>query len=116
MEEIEKITTEITEDICDIEIDFYCRKLAVGTSTGKIYIYENINGTNTKVSEIAAHIGPIFKLSWSHPSFGPILASCGFDKKVNLFQEINNNYYDLLLEFNEHNNYVICVFFYNTYY
>ena len=51
MEEIEKITTEITEDICDIETDFYCRKLAIGTSTGKIYIYDNISGAYTKVSE-----------------------------------------------------------------
>ena len=104
MEEIEKITTEIIEDICDIETDFYCRKLAVGTSTGKIYIYDNINGTITKVSEISAHIGPIFKLSWSHPSFGPILASCGFDKKVNLFKIESNYKLEKLYEYQMHDN------------
>ena len=103
MEEIEKITTEISEDICDIETDFYCRKLAVGTSLGKIYIFENINGTPTKASEIIAHIGPIYKLSWSHPSFGPILASCGFDKKVNLFK-IENSKLEKLYEYEMHDN------------
>ena len=103
MEEIEKITTEISEDICDIETDFYCRKLAVGTSLGKIYIFENINGTPTKASEIMAHIGPIYKLSWSHPSFGPILASCGFDKKVNLFK-IENSKLEKLYEYEMHDN------------
>ena len=91
MEEIETIKTEITEDICDIETDFYCRKIAVGSSLGKIYLFENLNGTTSKISEIQAHIGPIYKLSWSHPSFGPILASCGLDKKVNLFN-LNQNY------------------------
>ena len=104
MEEIEKIVTEVTEDICDIETDFYCRKLAVGTSTGKIYIYDNVNGTYSKVSEISAHIGPIFNLSWSHPTFGPILATCGFDKKINLFQIDQNNKLVKLYEHNKHNN------------
>ena len=104
MEEIEKIITEISEDIYDIEVDFYCRKLAAGTSLGKIYIFENINGTNTKTSEISAHIGPIYKLSWSHPSFGPILASCGFDKKVNLFKIEQNNKFEQLYEYDMHDN------------
>ena len=104
MEEIDKITTEISEDIYDIETDFYCRKLAVGSSLGKIYIFEKINGTTSKTSEITAHVGPIYKLSWSHPSFGPILASCGFDKKVNLFKIENNNKLEKLYEYDMHDN------------
>ena len=103
MEEIEKITTDISEDICAIETDFYCRKLAVGTSLGKIYIFENINGATSKTSEIIAHVGPIYKLSWSHPSFGPILASCGFDKKVILFK-IENYKLEKLYEYDMHDN------------
>ena len=104
MEEIEKISTEIPEDICDIETDFYCRKLAVGASSGKIYIFENINGTTSKTSEIIAHFGPIYKLSWSHPSFGPILASCGFDKKVILFKIEQNNKFEKIYENEMHDN------------
>ena len=104
MEEFEKITTEISEDICSIETDFYCRKLAVGTAVGKIYIFENTNGTTTKTSEITAHIGPIYKLSWSHPNFGPILASCGFDKKVNLFKIEQNSQLEKLYEYDMHDN------------
>ena len=104
MEEIEKIATEIPEDICDIEIDFYGRKLAVGSSTGKIYIFENLNGNYSKVSEISAHIEPIFKLSWSHPSFGPILASCGFDKKVNLYKIDPQYKLEKIYEHDKHNN------------
>ena len=103
MEEIEKIETEIPEDICTMEIDYYGRKLAVGDITGKIYIFENVNNSMTKITEIASHTGPIYKLSWSHPSFGPLLASGGFDKKVNLYK-IENNRLEEIYSHSEHNN------------
>jgi protein transport protein SEC13 len=104
MEEIEKITTEITEGICDIEVDFYCRKIAVGTESGKIYIFENTNGSMDKILEMQVHNGPIFKLAWSHPSFGPILATCGFDKKVNIFNIIQNYKLEKIYEHEMHDN------------
>jgi len=104
MEEIEKITTEIIEDICDIETDFYCRKLAVGSYSGKIYLFEKLNETTSKTDEIEAHNGPIYKLTWSHPSFGPLLASCGYDKKVNIFNFNINNKFEKLYEHEMHDN------------
>jgi WD40 repeat protein len=104
MEEIETITTEIGEDICDIQTDYYCRKIAVGSSSGKIYLFENINGTTSKISEIQAHTGPIYKVAWSHPNFGQILASCGFDKKVNLFQMNQDNNLEIIYEHEKHDN------------
>lgn len=33
------------------------------------------------------HDGPIHGLSWAHPSFGSILASCSFDGKVFIWKE-----------------------------
>ena len=63
MEPIKNIITEINEDICDIEIDFYSKILAVGGSSGKIYLFQNINGKTSKIFEIQAHFGPILKLS-----------------------------------------------------
>lgn len=33
------------------------------------------------------HEGPIHALSWAHPSFGSILASCSFDGKVFIWKE-----------------------------
>ena len=29
----------------------------------------------------------MWKVQWAHPEFGTILASCGFDKRVNIWQE-----------------------------
>ena len=29
-----------------------------------------------------SHEGPVWQLSWAHPKFGNILASCSYDRKV----------------------------------
>ena len=105
MEEIQKIQTEIPEEISSIEIDYYGTKLAIGVVTGKIYIFESSNNTMIKTLEISSHFGPIYNLSWSHPSFGPILASCGFDKKVILYK-IDNNRIEEIYTYKNHDNIV----------
>jgi nucleoporin SEH1 len=37
---------------------------------------------------IEAHSAPINRISWSHPEFGQVLASCSSDMNVNIFEEI----------------------------
>jgi protein transport protein SEC13 len=103
MEEIEKIQTEISGEICSIEIDYYGTKLAIGDVNGKIYIFQNTNNSMSKIAEISSHFGPIYKLSWSHPSFGPLLASAGFDKKVILYK-FENNRLEEIYTYNNHEN------------
>lgn len=34
-----------------------------------------------------AHDAPIIRLQWANPEFGTILASCGLDKSINIWQE-----------------------------
>jgi WD40 repeat protein len=34
-----------------------------------------------------AHDAPVWKVRWANPEFGIILASCGFDKRINIWQE-----------------------------
>lgn len=104
MEQIDNIITGIDSDICDIEVDYYGTKLAVGTSSGKLVIFNNVNGKMTKVCEIIAHKGPIFKVGWSHPSFGPLIGTCGFDKKVMLYKLDMNNQCEQIYEHEIHDN------------
>lgn len=33
------------------------------------------------------HEGPVWQLSWSHPTFGSLLASCSYDRKVLIWKE-----------------------------
>jgi len=103
MEEIDQIQTEISGDICTIEIDYYGTKLAIGDVNGKTYIFQNTNNSMSKIAEISSHFGPIYKLSWSHPSFGPLLASAGFDKKVILYK-FENNRLEEIYTYNNHEN------------
>lgn len=41
----------------------------------------------SSVPSTRRHDGPIHGLSWAHPSFGSILASCSFDGKVFIWKE-----------------------------
>lgn len=104
MEQVDNIISGVDSEICDIELDYYGTKLAAGTSSGKLYIFNNVNGKMTKISETIAHRGPVFKVGWSHPSFGPIIGTCGFDKKVILFKIDMNCQCEKIYEHELHDN------------
>lgn len=36
---------------------------------------------------VQAHDAPICQLSWAHPEYGTVLASCSFDKTVKIWEE-----------------------------
>ncbi len=101
MEELESFQCEIDGSITDIKSDFYGKKLAIGTTTGKIILYENMNGKMEKKSEIQAHNGIIFKIEFTNPKLGPYIISCGYDKKINIIQEEFNGQLTLIYDFNE---------------
>ena len=37
-----------------------------------------------------AHLGPVWRVSWAHPEFGQLLASCSLDRNVNVWEEQEN--------------------------
>jgi protein transport protein SEC13 len=34
-----------------------------------------------------SHEGPVWQATWSHPQYGPLLASCSYDGKVLIWKE-----------------------------
>jgi protein transport protein SEC13 len=44
----------------------------------------------TLVANLTGHDGPVWMCSWAHPKFGVLLASCGFDNKVIVWREAEN--------------------------
>lgn len=64
----------------------------------------------TKSKEIKAHEGPVLALDWSHPRFGSLLATCGFDKSIIIWCE-NNSLYERVYEYTEHSNLITSLFF-----
>ena len=109
MDEIDSIECETDGSITDIKSDFYGKKIAIGTTTGKILLYENFQGKLQKKSEIKVHNGIVFKVEFTNPKFGPYIISCGYDKKINIIQEGINGQLDLIYEFNEFPNSVTCL-------
>lgn len=48
---------------------------------------------------MTGHEGPVWQVSWAHPKFGVILASCSYDGRVLIWREENNQWSII----NEHN-------------
>ncbi|EGW31545.1 protein transport protein SEC13 [Spathaspora passalidarum NRRL Y-27907] len=74
--------------IHDAVLDYYGKRLATCSSDKKIKIFE-IEGTeNYKLSTtLTGHEGPVWQVSWAHPKFGSILASCSYDGKAFIWKE-----------------------------
>jgi len=41
------------------------------------------------LADLAGHEGPVWQVSWGHPKFGGILASCSFDHRVIIWKELH---------------------------
>lgn len=51
---------------------------------------------------MSRHLGPAWQISWAHPRYGNILASCGFDHKINIWKDIKRNEWELMQSFEHH--------------
>eukprot|EP01084_Bolivina_argentea_P147582 258180_1 len=80
-----------TDLIHDVAIDFYGKTLASASSDRIIRIFEIINEKKKHIliGELKGHNGPIWKLSWAHPKYGCILASCSYDKQLIIWERQN---------------------------
>lgn len=39
-----------------------------------------------------AHSGSVWKVTWAHPEFGQVLATCSFDRTAAIWEEIGTNF------------------------
>ena len=79
----------------------------------KLQIFKRKNIKKKKINKIKnRHDSSIWGVSWSHPRFGNLLATCGFDRKILIWKE-NNHKWEKIYEYSEHKNSVNCVSFAN---
>ena len=71
----------------DVQMDFYGKRMATASSDRTVKIFELTADSQALVADLAGHEGPVWQVSWAHPKFGTLLASCGFDHKVIVWQE-----------------------------
>lgn len=61
------------EPYCETKIDLYILAL---------YNHQNRIANIYFFFSPASHEGPVWQVSWAHPKYGSILASCSYDRKV----------------------------------
>ncbi|XP_055906637.1 protein SEC13 homolog [Eupeodes corollae] len=79
---INTIETCHNEMIHGSELDYYCLYLATCASDNAVKIFDIKNEEHVLVAELMGHRGPVWEVSWAHPKFGNVLASCSYDRKV----------------------------------
>jgi len=46
-----------------------------------------VSGLRLLLQHRQAHEAPVARVSWAHPEFGPILASCSFDRTTKIWEQ-----------------------------
>lgn len=67
-----------------------------------IKIFDVIGDSYTPSATIQGHEGPVWEVSWAHPKFGVVLASCSFDGTVMIHREIRPRVWTLLYTYKFH--------------
>lgn len=88
--------------IHDCQMDFFGSKLATCSSDKTIRIYSTSTGNHSLLATLEGHDGPVWQVSWAHPCFGNLLASCSYDKKVIIWKEKEPNTWVKHYEFDGH--------------
>ncbi|CAF1059243.1 unnamed protein product [Adineta ricciae] len=91
MTQINAVDTGHEELIHDAQLDYYGIRLATCSSDKSIKIFDVSNNQQRLIAELKGHEGPVWQLSWSHPTFGSLLASCSYDRKVLIWKETTSS-------------------------
>lgn len=70
--------------IHDAEMDYYGLRLATCSSDNSVKIFDLKNGSQSLVADLKGHVGPVWQVTWAHPKFGNLLASCSYDRYVSI--------------------------------
>lgn len=54
---------------------------------------------NKSLTLTFSHAGPAWQVAWAHPKYESVIASCGYDKKINVWKEVNSQTWDLVYQF-----------------
>lgn len=81
------IDTQHEDMIHDAQLDYYGKRLATCSSDRNIKVYHVEGDVQGQEQVLTGHEGPVWQVSWAHPKFGTILASCSYDGKVIVFRE-----------------------------
>lgn len=90
------VDTQHEDLVHDAQLDYYGCKLATSSSDRTIKIYNVSEEASELSATLQGHEGPVWQVSWAHPKFGVILASCSFDGSVLIHRETRPRDWTLL--------------------
>lgn len=73
----------------DVQLDYYGKRAAAASGDFTIHVWDITDGQQKPAGHLRGHEGPVWKVSWAHPKFGSLLASCSYDMKVIVWKEVS---------------------------
>ncbi|XP_031569466.1 nucleoporin SEH1-like [Actinia tenebrosa] len=74
--------------IHDVSYDFHGRRMATCSSDQSVKVWDlGEDGEWKCTGNWKTHSGSVWKVTWAHPEFGQVLASCSFDRTVAIWEE-----------------------------
>uniref|UniRef100_A0A8C5WJX7 SEH1 like nucleoporin n=1 Tax=Leptobrachium leishanense TaxID=445787 RepID=A0A8C5WJX7_9ANUR len=75
--------------IHDVSFDFHGRRMATCSSDQSVKVWDKTeNGDWHCTASWKTHSGSVWRVTWAHPEFGQVLASCSFDRTAAVWEEI----------------------------
>ncbi|XP_030408563.1 nucleoporin SEH1 isoform X1 [Gopherus evgoodei] len=75
--------------IHDVSFDFHGRRMATCSSDQSVKVWDKSeNGDWHCTASWKTHSGSVWRVTWAHPEFGQVLASCSFDRTAVVWEEI----------------------------
>lgn len=83
------VNAEFRDTITDISYDHFGHRLALSSTDHTIQIWDlNQEGSYQLTSKFRSHSGSVWKVTWAHPEFGQILATCSLDRTAIIWEEV----------------------------
>ncbi|KAL0963297.1 hypothetical protein UPYG_G00304310 [Umbra pygmaea] len=75
--------------IHDVSYDFHGRRMATCSSDQSVKVWDKSeSGDWHCTASWKTHSGSVWRVTWAHPEFGQVLASCSFDRTAAVWEEI----------------------------
>lgn len=83
------IAAEHKDLIHDVAFDFYGRRMATCSSDQSVQVWDlKDDGEWHCTASWKTHFGSVWRVTWAHPEFGQVLASCSFDRTAAVWEEM----------------------------
>ncbi|KAI1296720.1 Protein SEC13 -like protein [Halotydeus destructor] len=99
---ISQVETGHEDMVHDAQMDYFGTKLATCSSDKSVRIYSVSGENHSLIATLEGHEGPVWQIAWAHPTFGNLLASCSYDRKVFIWKETSSSYWEKVHEYGGH--------------